>query len=136
MDDNERKESVRHCKWVDDIVYPAPWAPSMAFLTSINVDFVAHDAIPYVVPGAEDCYKEIKEAGRFLPTLRTEGVSTSDLLVRILKDKDDYTERNLQKGYSRKQLNLSIFDYVMLKMKGAKIKVENSLKRIRKMKQQ
>jgi choline-phosphate cytidylyltransferase len=132
MDDTERTESIRHCKWTDDIIFPAPWSPTIAFLDSINVDFIAHDAIPYTVPGMDDCYKEMKEKGRFLPTLRTEGVSTSDLLVRILKEKDDYTERNLKKGYSRKQLNLSIFEYLMLKMKGATKKVKNSIKRIRK----
>ena len=134
MDDAERTESVRHCKWTDDIVFPAPWTPTLEFLNRIKVDFVAHDAIPYTVPGLEDCYKEMKEQGRFLPTLRTEGVSTSDLLVRILKEKDDYTERNLKKGYSREQLNLSFFEYLLIKMKGATKKVRNSFKKIRKTK--
>ena len=134
MDDAERAESMRHCKWVDDIIFPAPWAPSISFIDSINVDFVAHDAIPYTVPGSDDCYKETKEQGRFLPTLRTEGVSTSDLLVRILKERDDYTERNLKKGYSRKQLNLGLFEYLLIRMKGATKEVKNSLKKIRKSK--
>jgi choline-phosphate cytidylyltransferase len=25
MNDEERVESVRHCKWVDEIHFPAPW---------------------------------------------------------------------------------------------------------------
>ena len=128
MDDNERIESIKHCRWADEIYFPAPWSPTLKFLDSIGIDFIAHDAIPYNVPGVGDCYQEMKENGRFLPTLRTEGVSTSDLLVRILKEKDDYTERNLKKGYSRKQLNLSIFDYLMLKMKGAAKKVKKTFK--------
>lgn len=49
----------------------------------------------------------MKEMGMFLPTLRTEGISTSDILLRILKDRSDLMIRNLSRGYSREEMNIS-----------------------------
>lgn len=50
MNDQERVESVEHCKWVDEIHFPAPWSPTIEFLDSIGADFIAHDTIPYPTP--------------------------------------------------------------------------------------
>ncbi|MCO5559199.1 hypothetical protein L7F22_012794 [Adiantum nelumboides] len=45
-----------------------------------------HDEVPYGgTDGAEDIYKFVKDQGRFLPTNRTPGVSTSELLARIVE---------------------------------------------------
>ena len=87
MNEEEWVESVRHCKWVDEILFPAPWVPTIEFLNENNFDLIAHDTIPYKNKENDDCYLEFKIEGRFLPTLRTEGISTSTLLTKILKER-------------------------------------------------
>ncbi|KAG6557337.1 hypothetical protein Mapa_001265 [Marchantia paleacea] len=109
MPEAERYESLRHCKWVDEVVEDAPWVITQEFLDKHNIDFVAHDALPYAdTSGAgKDVYDFVKKAGRFRETKRTDGVSTSDIIMRIVKDYNEYVMRNLARGYTRKDLGVS-----------------------------
>lgn len=109
MNEAERYESLRHCKWVDEVIQDAPWVITQEFLDKHNIDYVAHDALPYAdATGAgKDVYDFVKKAGKFKETKRTDGVSTSDLIMRIVKDYNEYVLRNLSRGYTRKDLNVS-----------------------------
>jgi choline-phosphate cytidylyltransferase len=133
MNEFERTESVRHCKWADEVVCPCPWVISMDFIAQHNIDFVCHDEIPYSSGGAEDIYSVIKKAGHFKATQRTDGISTSDLILRIVRDYDDYVQRNLDRGYSRQDLNISFLNAQTIKL-GCKWK--SFIKRFRDSKQQ
>ncbi|XP_063061635.1 phosphate cytidylyltransferase 1A, choline b [Engraulis encrasicolus] len=110
MNEDERYDAVSHCRYVDEVVRDAPWTLSPEFLAEHRIDFVAHDDIPYSSAGSDDVYKHIKEAGMFAPTERTEGISTSDIITRIVRDYDVYARRNLQRGYTAKELNVSFIN--------------------------
>lgn len=110
MTDSERYEAVRHCRYVDEVVRDAPWVLDNDFLERHKIDFVAHDEIPYTMGNEEDVYKLIKDRGMFLPTQRTDGISTSDLVARIVKDYDVYVRRNLARGYSARDMNVSFLN--------------------------
>ncbi|KVI08439.1 hypothetical protein Ccrd_013183 [Cynara cardunculus var. scolymus] len=215
MTDTERYESLRHCKWVDEVIPDAPWVLNQEFMDKHQIDFVAHDSLPWAEPdfvkldaytvhssvyadasgAGKDVYefvsldilqyrkwheallflkilhgkayiflqkpavtyprtsvpeaKEedlnkwnwlrgfltsalnfsapasvgVKAIGRFKETRRTEGISTSDIIMRIVKDYNDYVMRNLDRGYSRKDLGVS---YV----KEKRLRVNMSLRKL------
>lgn len=80
----ERAETVRHCKWVDEVIEDCPWIVTPDFLEKHKLDYVAHDDLPYGAAEGDDIYEPIKKAGKFLVTQRTEGVSTTGIITRYV----------------------------------------------------
>ncbi|KAF8901014.1 cholinephosphate cytidylyltransferase [Gymnopilus junonius] len=105
----ERLEAVRHCRWVDEVVAEAPWVIDEAFLKKYEIDYVAHDEDAYASAGHDDVYGYVKSQGKFIPTRRTPGVSTSELLERIVS------------GYRNRA-----FDDKLTKMGHAELRAEGS----------
>jgi len=134
FNETERYESLRHCRYVDEIIRDAPWTLTDDFLDENQIDFVAHDDEPYTLGSGEDVYKSIKERGMFMATQRTEGISTSDIITRIVKDYDLYIRRNLKRGYNRHELNVGPLHASRLKAveikDGIKDKLENIIQEI------
>lgn len=125
MTDLERYEALKHCRYVDEVVVDAPWTLDNDFLDLHKIDFVAHDDAPYTLgTSTEDVYDFVKKRGMFVATQRTEGVSTSDIVARIVRDYDTYVRRNLARGYSRQELNVSF-------LKGQKYKLQNKVDSIK-----
>ena len=83
----ERAETVRHCKWVDEVIEDCPWIVDPEFLEEHKIDYVAHDDLPYGAAEGDDIYAPIKEAGKFLVTQRTEGVSTTGIITRLVSSR-------------------------------------------------
>lgn len=103
----ERAETVRHCKWVDEVFEDCPWIVTPQFLEEHKIDYVAHDDLPYSADEGDDIYKPIKQAGKFLVTQRTEGVSTTGIITKIVRDYEKYIARQFKRGTSRQELNVS-----------------------------
>ncbi|CCC13089.1 unnamed protein product [Sordaria macrospora k-hell] len=103
----ERAETVRHCKWVDEVIEDCPWIVTPEFLEEHKIDYVAHDDIPYGADEGDDIYAPIKAAGKFLVTQRTEGVSTTGIITKIVRDYEKYIARQFKRGASRQELNVS-----------------------------
>ncbi|URE02999.1 Choline-phosphate cytidylyltransferase [Musa troglodytarum] len=98
MNESEHYESLRHCRWVDEVIPNAPWVITKDFLDKHKIDYVAHDTLPYAdASGAgNDAYEYVRQ--------RTDGLSSSDIILRILKDYNKYVMRDLARGYTRKDL--------------------------------
>ena len=76
-------------------------------MVPLQIDFVAHDDSPYGFGEVDDIYQFVKDQGMFVTTQRTKGISTSDIISRIVRDYDMYLRRNLSRGYTAKEMNIS-----------------------------
>ena len=55
-----RCESIRHCRWADEVIPEAPWVITPEFLEKYKIDYVAHDEDPYAAVGHDDVYSLVK----------------------------------------------------------------------------
>lgn len=126
---------------MDEVVPDAPWVINNDFLQKHNIDYVAHDEVPYAGAGQADVYYPVKEqgtlspnpssentsflliytTGKFLPTRRTPGISTSELLERIVCGyrKRDFDSKLVKMGRSELRAEGSDFDDLCLNSRNA-----------------
>lgn len=82
---DERAYLVGACKFVDKVIPDTDYTPSIQLLDSVGADFAAHGDDMAVNDLGVDCYAEIKNADRMKVFKRTDGVSTTDLIGRLLQ---------------------------------------------------
>lgn len=112
--ERERVRAAEGCRWIDEVHFPAPWYPSAENLRKVNCDFTAHDAEPYISLNSADSYESLKQAGMFIPTVKKEGVCTSDFIARVLRRKDSFIDRCIRKGVTESELKLNKKDKLRL----------------------
>lgn len=87
MNDEERLTMVSACKFVDEVVPNCPYVMSKEYLDYVienyDIDYVVHGDDPCIVDG-KDVYAEAKRSGKFRTIPRTDGVSTTDIVGRML----------------------------------------------------
>jgi len=80
----ERYKMVRGIKWVDEVAMGAPYVTSLETLDKHDCDFCVHgDDITTTADGT-DTYHIVKSNGRYKECKRTQGVSTTNLVGRML----------------------------------------------------
>jgi len=84
MKECERYALLEHIKWIDEILQDVPYSPELATLERARADFCIHgDDMPVNSQGV-CAYDEMRLAGRLRIVKRTEGVSTTDMIGRLL----------------------------------------------------
>lgn len=106
MNEEERAEQVLHCRYVDQVVVRSPWVLTQEFLDEHEIDFVVHGEDNSYDESGNDAYAFVKAQGKYKTIKRTDGVSTTDLIIRVLKDYNGYVERCMRRGFTHQDLNI------------------------------
>ncbi|KAE8677176.1 Ethanolamine-phosphate cytidylyltransferase [Hibiscus syriacus] len=89
----ERLALVSGLKWVDQVIANAPYAITEKFMNTLfnehKIDYIIHGDDPCLLPDGTDAYALAKKAGRYKQIKRTEGVSSTDIVGRILSSMKD-----------------------------------------------
>lgn len=107
MHAEERYEALRGCKWVDYVVENVPYCTRLKDIERLDIDFVVHGDDISVGLDGRNSYQEIMDAGRFKVVKRTEGISTTDLVGRMLL----CTKNHMLKSIDEVQLESELFEY-------------------------
>jgi len=93
MNDDERLSMVKGCRFVDEALPECPYVMNAEYLDYIikehKIDYVIHGDDPCIVDG-KDVYEAAKNAGKYQSIPRTEGVSTTDIVGRMLLMNKDH----------------------------------------------
>lgn len=91
--ERERRAMIAACKWVDEVHIVEAYHLSPDVLTAFNADYILHGDDPVFDAAGNNIYEPFVRAGRFKMFKRTHGVSTTDIVDRILN-----LERDLSAG--------------------------------------
>ncbi|THC93393.1 hypothetical protein EYZ11_007119 [Aspergillus tanneri] len=80
----ERVAAVEACRWVTRCVPFAPYVTFLPWVSHYGCKFVVHGDDITSDSNGNDCYRFVKAAGRFRVVKRTPGISTTDLVGRML----------------------------------------------------
>ncbi|GMI47046.1 hypothetical protein TrCOL_g162 [Triparma columacea] len=87
MNDQERLTAVEGCKFVDEVIPACPYVMTGEYLDYViekyKVDYVVHGDDACIVDG-KDVYESAKKQGMYQSIPRTDGVSTTDIVGRML----------------------------------------------------
>jgi len=80
----ERCLAVEACRWATKAIPHAPYVTSLPWISHYGCQYVVHGDDITSDSSGEDCYRYVKAAGRFKVVKRTPGISTTDLVGRML----------------------------------------------------
>ena len=99
----ERTAAVNACRFSTMCVPNAPYVTSLPWISHYGCQYVVHGDDITSDAGGEDCYRFVKKAGRMRIVKRTEGISTTDLVGRMLLCTKSHFIRSLSDLLSGKE---------------------------------
>ncbi|PTB74916.1 Nucleotidylyl transferase [Trichoderma longibrachiatum ATCC 18648] len=84
MNLEERLAATDACRWVTKSVGYAPYVTQLPYISHYGCRYVVHGDDITSDSDGNDCYRFVKEAGRFKVVKRSPGISTTDLVGRML----------------------------------------------------
>ncbi|KAK5114965.1 hypothetical protein LTR85_010003 [Meristemomyces frigidus] len=91
----ERVAAVNACRFSSKCVPHAPYVTSLPWISHYGCQYVTHGDDITSDAGGNDCYRFVKKAGRMKIVPRTPGISTTDLVGRMLLCTKDHFIRSL-----------------------------------------
>jgi len=107
FDQTERYALIRGCRWIDEVVEDVPYVTRFDVTRGKNIDFVVHGDDIVLDAEGNDCYAAYKAAGKYLECKRTEGISTTSLIQRLLLPETTNIEEP-EEGNLRELLDLFV----------------------------
>lgn len=93
FNEQERFKMCKAIKWVDEVVMDAPYVTTIETLDKYNCDFCVHGDDITLTADGRDTYEMVKAAGRYKECKRTAGVSTTNLVGRMLLMTKEHFDR-------------------------------------------
>ena len=84
MSHKERYAAARACKWVSRVIEGVPYVTDVNDIIKYEIDFVVHGDDLSTDLNGNNSYQSIIDIGKFKIVKRTEGISTTDLVGRML----------------------------------------------------
>ena len=85
MKQYERLAIAEACKWADEVINGVPYYVTVDILNSYNCDYVVHgDDVAIRKDTGTDAYQEVRNAGKLKIVKRTEGISTTEMVGKML----------------------------------------------------
>ncbi|SMN22539.1 similar to Saccharomyces cerevisiae YGR007W ECT1 Ethanolamine-phosphate cytidylyltransferase, catalyzes the second step of phosphatidylethanolamine biosynthesis [Maudiozyma saulgeensis] len=92
MNSEERYAHTMSNRWCSRVIPNAPYVTDPKVLDGYGCKYVVHGDDITLDANGEDCYQEMKDLGRFRVVKRTDGVSTTDIIHRMLTHKYEYDD--------------------------------------------
>lgn len=105
----EREEALKQCIYVRMILCPAPKL-DYGFFESLHIDYIC---------GTPDSYEKYAEVNLFdkLVILKPPvELSSTDLVARIVSNRDEFLYRCLSRGYSRTEIGIPLYKQLFVKI--------------------
>ncbi|CZT20553.1 related to phosphoethanolamine [Ramularia collo-cygni] len=92
----ERVAAMEACRFSTKVVPNAPYVTSIPWISHYGCQYVSHGDDITSDAGGEDSYRFVKKAGRMKIVPRTQGISTTDLVGRMLDQTTGHFVQSLE----------------------------------------